>query len=131
MSDRLSDLPRRGFCVAAAAVALAGCGRETNTFPIADGRLPGMAAEDIGRTAFGVFKAGDAFIGKTVSIAGEHLSGADMAAGAGLTGADGAGLAMDLVSATGAAGLGGGAAAVCTGGLTGVDWAGADWTCAD
>jgi uncharacterized protein YbjT (DUF2867 family) len=53
------------------------------TFPIADGRLPGMAAEDIGRTAFGVFKAGDAFIGKTVSIAGEHLSGADMAAALG------------------------------------------------
>lgn len=50
------------------------------TFPIAESRLPGMAAEDIGKTALGIFKAGDAFIGKTVSIAGEHLSGAEMAA---------------------------------------------------
>jgi uncharacterized protein YbjT (DUF2867 family) len=50
------------------------------TFPIADARLPGMAAKDIGRSAFGIFKAGEAFVGKTVSIAGEHLSGAEMAA---------------------------------------------------
>jgi len=28
MSDRLSDLPRRGFCAAATALALAGCGRK-------------------------------------------------------------------------------------------------------
>ncbi len=50
------------------------------TFPIGESRLPGMAAEDIGKTALSIFKEGDAFVGKTVSIAGEHLSGAEMAA---------------------------------------------------
>jgi uncharacterized protein YbjT (DUF2867 family) len=50
------------------------------TFPIGDSRLPGMAAEDIGKVALAIFKAGDAHVGKTVAIAGEHLSGAEMAA---------------------------------------------------
>jgi uncharacterized protein YbjT (DUF2867 family) len=50
------------------------------TFPIADGRVAGIAAKDIGASAYGIFKAGDSFIGKTVSIAGEHLTGAEMAA---------------------------------------------------
>ena len=45
-----------------------------------DKKLPGIAAEDIGRCAYGIFKAGDATIGKTVGISGEHLSGAEMAA---------------------------------------------------
>jgi len=39
-----------------------------------------MAAEDIGRCAYGVFKAGTKYIGKTVGITGEHLTGAQMAA---------------------------------------------------
>jgi uncharacterized protein YbjT (DUF2867 family) len=47
--------------------------------PMADKKLPGIAAEDIGRCAYGVFKAGDAYIGKTVGIAGEHPTGAQMA----------------------------------------------------
>ena len=51
--------------------------------PMADKKLPGIAAEDIGRCAYGVFKAGDTYIGKTVGIAGEHLSGAEMAAALG------------------------------------------------
>ena len=50
------------------------------TFPIGDTRLPGMAAEDIGKVALAIFKAGDEYIGKTVSIAGEHATGAEMAA---------------------------------------------------
>lgn len=53
------------------------------TFPIGESRLPGMAAEDIGKSAFGIFEAGEALVGKTVSIAGEHLSGAEMAAALG------------------------------------------------
>ena len=32
------------------------------------------------RAAYGIFKGGDEFIGKTVSIAGEHLDGAEFAA---------------------------------------------------
>ncbi len=47
--------------------------------PTADKKLPGIAAEDIGRCAYGIFKAGDAYVGKTVGIAGEHLTGAQMA----------------------------------------------------
>ena len=50
------------------------------TLPIGNAKLPGIAAEDIGKAAYGIFKAGDEYIGKTVGIAGEHLSGAEMAA---------------------------------------------------
>jgi hypothetical protein len=39
-----------------------------------------MAAEDIGRCAYGIFKRGPEFIGKTVGVAGEHLTGGQMAA---------------------------------------------------
>jgi len=45
-----------------------------------DKKLPWIAAEDIGKCAFGVFKRGAAAIGKTIGIAGEHLTGAQMAA---------------------------------------------------
>jgi len=50
------------------------------TLPMGDAKLPGMAAEDIGRCAYGLFKRGSEFIGRTVGIAGEHLTGAQMAA---------------------------------------------------
>jgi len=50
------------------------------TLPMGDKKLPGIAAEDIGRCAFGVFKQGPALAGKTVGIAGDHLTGAQMAA---------------------------------------------------
>ena len=50
------------------------------TLPMGDKRLPGIAAEDIGKCALGIFKKGQEFIGKTVGIAGEHLTGAQMAA---------------------------------------------------
>ena len=50
------------------------------TLPMGDKKLPGIAAEDIGKCAYGIFKRGDGFVGKTVSIAGEHLTGAQMAA---------------------------------------------------
>jgi uncharacterized protein YbjT (DUF2867 family) len=50
------------------------------TFPLGDAKLAGIAAGDIGGCAYGIFKAGDRFIGQTVGIAGGHLSGAEMAA---------------------------------------------------
>lgn len=50
------------------------------TFPMGDKKLPGMAAEDIGKCAYGIFKKGREFIGKTVGVAGEHLTGVQMAA---------------------------------------------------
>lgn len=48
--------------------------------PMADSALPGIAAEDIGRTAHGIFKGGADLVGETVSIAGEHLTGEQLAA---------------------------------------------------
>jgi uncharacterized protein YbjT (DUF2867 family) len=50
------------------------------TLPMGDRKLPGMAVEDIGRCAYGIFKAGSRYIGKTVAITGEHLTGTEMAA---------------------------------------------------
>jgi uncharacterized protein YbjT (DUF2867 family) len=55
-------------------------GKLSITFPIADGRVAGIASEDIGGAAYGIFKGGPSFIGSTVSIAGEHLTGEQMAA---------------------------------------------------
>ena len=51
------------------------------TMPMGDKKLPGIAAEDIGKCAYGIFKRGNEFIGKTVGIAGEHLTGDEMAQG--------------------------------------------------
>ena len=50
------------------------------TLPMGDKKLPGIAAEDIGKCAYGIFKKGAEYVGKTVGIAGEHLTGAEMAA---------------------------------------------------
>ncbi|MEZ4261500.1 MAG: NmrA/HSCARG family protein [Polyangiaceae bacterium] len=54
-------------------------GKLAITLPMGDKKLPGIAAEDIGKCAYGIFKKGDALVGKTVAIAGEHLTGAEMA----------------------------------------------------
>jgi uncharacterized protein YbjT (DUF2867 family) len=55
-------------------------GKLVLSLPMADQPLSGIAGVDIGKTAFGLFKRGDEFIGKTVSIAGEHLTGDQYAA---------------------------------------------------
>ena len=55
-------------------------GKLAITFPMGDKKLPGIASEDIGKCAYGIFKTGREFIGKTVGIAGEHLTGTQMAA---------------------------------------------------
>jgi uncharacterized protein YbjT (DUF2867 family) len=54
-------------------------GKLAITLPMCDRKLPGIATEDIGRCAYGIFKAGDTYIGRTVGIAGEHLTGGEMA----------------------------------------------------
>src|SRR5437667_1039448 len=48
------------------------------TFPMGNAKLAGIAAEDIGKTAYGIFKAGQQYIGKTVGITGENLTVAEM-----------------------------------------------------
>jgi len=55
-------------------------GRLAITMPMGNAKLPGIAAEDIGGCAFGILKRGGELIGKRVGIAGEHLTGAQMAA---------------------------------------------------
>ena len=50
------------------------------TLPTGDAKMAGIAAEDIGRCAYGIFKSGKGEIGKTIGVAGEHLTGAEMAA---------------------------------------------------
>jgi uncharacterized protein YbjT (DUF2867 family) len=57
-----------------------GDGSLSITLPMGDRKLPGIAAEDIGRCAYGLFKKGPEYIGKTVGIAGGHLTGEEMAA---------------------------------------------------
>ena len=49
--------------------------------PMGDAKLPGIAAEDIGRCAYGIFRSGRTLVGQRIGIAGEHLTGAEMAAG--------------------------------------------------
>ena len=44
------------------------------TFPMGTSKLAGIAAEDIGKVAYGIFKAGDQYIGKRVGIFGEALT---------------------------------------------------------
>ena len=54
-------------------------GNYSITFPMGNHKMSGIAAEDIGGCAYGIFKKGKETIGKTIGIAGEHLTGAQMA----------------------------------------------------
>jgi NmrA-like family protein len=53
-------------------------GKLAITLRMDDKKLSSIAAEDIGRCAYGIFKRGSELIGKTVGIAGGHLTGAEM-----------------------------------------------------
>ena len=55
-------------------------GKLAFALPMGDKKLPGIAAQDIGSCALGIFAQGEAFLGKRVGIAGEHLTGEQMAA---------------------------------------------------
>jgi uncharacterized protein YbjT (DUF2867 family) len=50
------------------------------TLAMGEKKLPGIAAEDIGKRAYGIFQRGHELIGKTIGLAGEHLTGTEMAA---------------------------------------------------
>jgi uncharacterized protein YbjT (DUF2867 family) len=50
------------------------------TYPMGRAKLPGIASADIGKCVYGIFKRGKEFVGKTVGVAGEHLTGTEMAA---------------------------------------------------
>ena len=49
------------------------------TLPTGTAKMAGVAAEDIGKVAYGIFKAGNKYVGQKVGVAGEHLTGAEMA----------------------------------------------------
>ena len=55
-------------------------GKLAFTMPMGNKKLPGIAAADIGGCAYGIFKRGKEFISKTVGVASEHLTGAQLAA---------------------------------------------------
>ena len=55
-------------------------GKLVFALPMGGKKLAGIAAEDIGKCAYGVFRGGKEYAGKTVGIAGGHLTGAEMAA---------------------------------------------------
>jgi hypothetical protein len=44
------------------------------TFPMGNSKMAGMAVEDIGKVAYGIFKAGSQYVGKTIGITGENLT---------------------------------------------------------
>jgi uncharacterized protein YbjT (DUF2867 family) len=48
------------------------------TFPMGNSKLAGMAVEDIGKSAYGIFKAGQQYVGKTVGIVSENLTLTEM-----------------------------------------------------
>lgn len=50
------------------------------TLPMGDKKLPGIAVEDIGRCAYGIFQRGREYLGRTLGVSGEHLTGDEMAA---------------------------------------------------
>jgi len=49
------------------------------TLPIGDSKMAGIASEDIGKCVYGIFKKGSEVIGKRIGIAGEQLTGYEMA----------------------------------------------------
>src|SRR6266487_6992191 len=54
-------------------------GKLALTLPIGDSKMGGIAAEDIGKCAHGIFKRGEEMINKKVGVAGEALTGKEMA----------------------------------------------------
>jgi uncharacterized protein YbjT (DUF2867 family) len=58
-------------------------GKLAFTLPTGNAKLAGIAAEDIGKCAYGIFRRGTGLVGKTVGIAGEHLTGSEMASALG------------------------------------------------
>ncbi|MBK6404714.1 MAG: NmrA/HSCARG family protein [Holophagales bacterium] len=55
-------------------------GKLAFVLPMADRKLPGIAAEDIGKCAYGAFQRGAELAGTTIGVAGDHLTGSEMAA---------------------------------------------------
>ncbi len=48
-------------------------------FPMDDVKLPLIGVEDIGKCAYGILQRGNEYIGRTVGVAGEHMTGSEIA----------------------------------------------------
>jgi uncharacterized protein YbjT (DUF2867 family) len=55
-------------------------GRLVLALPLGEEKFPGIAAEDIGKCAYGIFKQGQKHVGKRLGIAGDQLTGRELAA---------------------------------------------------
>ena len=55
-------------------------GKYVMTYPMGSAKLSGIAVDDIGKCAYGIFKRGKEFMGKSVGVAGDHLTIAQMSA---------------------------------------------------
>jgi uncharacterized protein YbjT (DUF2867 family) len=49
------------------------------TMPIGNSKMAGIAAEDVGKCAYGIFKKGTEMVGQRIGVAGEQLTGTQMA----------------------------------------------------
>jgi uncharacterized protein YbjT (DUF2867 family) len=56
-------------------------GKLAIAFPMGDRKIAAIAAEDIGKSAYAIFKRGPELVGKRIGVAGEHQTGAQIAAG--------------------------------------------------
>jgi uncharacterized protein YbjT (DUF2867 family) len=54
-------------------------GKLALTLPIGESKMAGIASEDIGKCAYGIFKKGNELVGKRIGIAGGQLTGNEMA----------------------------------------------------
>jgi uncharacterized protein YbjT (DUF2867 family) len=54
-------------------------GKLALTLPVGDSKMAGIATEDIGKCAYGIFKRGEELAGKKIGVAGEQLTGQQMA----------------------------------------------------
>ena len=54
-------------------------GKLSITFPMGDKKMAGIAAADIGKCAYGIFKKGTSLIGKRIGVAGDQLTCTEMA----------------------------------------------------
>lgn len=54
-------------------------GKLSMTFPMGDKKMAGIASEDIGKCAYGIFKNSEKYVGKRIGVAGEQLTVSEMA----------------------------------------------------
>lgn len=54
-------------------------GKLSITMPLGNALFPSIAVDDIGKCAYGIFKRGSELAGKRIGIAGEHITGDQMA----------------------------------------------------